>query len=209
MVERTAGWTSSIEERPAGVARGGRATGSEGRDEAGPTAILIGRVAGAHGLRGQLRVRCFGDEPEPLLGVTRVTLEPRNEQEEPCIYEVTSVAPGRRGELRLALAGVLRREQAEALRGREVRVDRDQIATLPAGEHYDFQLIGCRLEGTDGALIGTVRGILRTGAADVLVVEDAAGEERLIPAAQALLEEVDVEGRRIVIEIPPGLLDAE
>ncbi len=206
---RTAGWTSSIEERPAGGARGGRARGSEGRDEAGPTAILIGRVAGAHGLRGQLRVRCFGDEPEPLLEITRVTLEPRNEQEEPCTYEVTSIAPGRRGELRLALAGVRRREQAEALRGREVRVDRDQIATLPAGEHYDFQLIGCRLESTDGALIGTVRGIWRTGAPDVLVVEDAAGEERLIPAAQALLAEVDVEGRRIVIEIPPGLLDAE
>ncbi len=206
---RIAGWTSSIEERPAGVARGGRAEGSEGRDEAGPSGILIGRVAGAHGLRGQLRVRCFGDEPEPLLGITRVTLEADNESEEPLSVDVTSVAAGRRGELRLALAGVRRREQAEALRGRGVRVDPNQIPTLPSGEYYGFQLIGCRLESTDGALVGTVRGIWRTGAADVLVVEDAAGEERLIPAAQALLAEVDVEGRRIVIEIPPGLLDAE
>ncbi len=69
--------------------------GSEGRDEAGPATILIGRVAGAHGLRGQLRVRCFGDEPESLLEITRVTLDPRNAGEEPCSYEVSSIAPGR------------------------------------------------------------------------------------------------------------------
>ncbi len=206
---RTAGWTSSIEERPAGVARGGRAMGSEGRDEAGPATILIGRVAGAHGLRGQLRVRCFGDEAEPLLGITRITLEPRNEQESPCSYEVTRISPGRSGEVRVALAGVRRREQAEALMGCDVSVDRSEIATLASGEYYAFQLIGCRVESSEGAPIGTVREVWHTGAPDVLVVEDAAGAEQLIPAAEALLREVDLEGRRIVIEIPPGLLGEE
>ena len=131
---RIAGWTSSIEERPAGVARGGRALGSEGREEAGPAGILVGRVAGAHGLRGQLRVRCFGDEPESLLEITRVSLDPRNPQEEPCRYEVSAIAPGRSGELRVALAGVRRREQAEALLGRNVRVDPDQIVGTARGK---------------------------------------------------------------------------
>jgi 16S rRNA processing protein RimM len=204
-----AGWTSSIEERPAGVARGGRATGSDGREEAAVTGILIGRVAGAHGLRGQLRVRCFGDEPAALLEITRLSLDPRNEEEESCSYEVSAIAPGRSGELRVALAGVCRREQAEALQGRNVRVDPDQIPALPSDQYYSFQLIGCQVESSDGAPIGTVREIWRTGAPDVLVVEDAAGNEQLIPAAEALLREVDIEGRRVVIEIPPGLLDAE
>jgi 16S rRNA processing protein RimM len=205
---RIAGWTSSIEERPAGVARGGRATGSDGREEARVSGILIGRVAGAHGLRGQLRVRCFGDEPAALLEITRVSLDPRNDQEEACGYEVESIAPGRSGELRVGLAGVRRREQAEALQGRDVRVDPGQIPALPSDQYYGFQLIGCRVESSEGALIGTVREIWRTGAPDVLVVEDAAGNQQLIPAAEALLREVDIEGRRVVIEIPPGLLDA-
>lgn len=203
---RTAGWTSSIEERPAGVARGGRATGSEGRDESGSATILIGRIAGAHGLRGQVRVQCFGEEPEPLLDITHVTLAPRNEEETPSAYEVTKVSPGRSGELRVALAGVRSRDQAEALVGCGVQIDPGQIAALPSGEYYAFQLIGCRVESSEGAAVGIVRDIWHTGAPDVLVVEDAAGEQQLIPAAQALLEEVDIEARRIVIEIPPGLL---
>jgi 16S rRNA processing protein RimM len=69
--------------------------------------------------------------------------------------------------------------------------------------------VGCRLEGADGTVVGTVRGIWQTGAHDVLVVESDAGVERLVPAAEELLREVDLPGRRIVVEIPPGLLDGE
>ena len=56
-------------------------------------------------------------------------------------------------------------------------------------------------------VIGTVRGIWETGAPDVLVVEDADGAEHLIPAAEALLLEVDIEGGRIVVDAIPGLVD--
>ncbi len=67
--------------------------------------------------------------------------------------------------------------------------------------------MGCRVEREDGSEIGVVRDIWPTGESDVLVVEDKAGSEHLIPAAGDLLREVDIEGRRIVVEVIPGLLE--
>ena len=122
-------------------------------------------------------------------------------------YPVESVAPGRRGQLRVALEGVEDRDAAEALRGRWVLVEAAELAALPAGEYYSYQLVGCRIEGQDGALVGTVREIWETGGPDLLVVEGEGGRQHLLPAA--LLREVDVEGRRAVVELLPGLLDGD
>jgi 16S rRNA processing protein RimM len=63
------------------------------------------------------------------------------------------------------------------------------------------------VETSDGRKLGTVRELMETGAHDVLIVEDGTGRDLLLPAAGALLREVDVAGRRIVIEVPEGLLD--
>ena len=83
-----------------------------------------------------------------------------------------------------------------------------KLERLPEGEYYEYQLVGCRVEGEDGQAIGTVREVWSTGASDVLVVESEEGEQRLIPTGGDFLREVDLEGRRIVIEVIPGLLDA-
>ena len=128
------------------------------------------------------------------------------EGQEVC-YLVESVAPGRRGELRVALEGVKNRDAAEALRGRRVLVEAAELEALPAGEYYGYQLVGCRVEGQDGAPVGTVREIWETGGPDLLVVEGEGGRQHLLPAA--LLREVDVEGRRAVVELVPGLLDRD
>ncbi len=108
----------------------------------------------------------------------------------------------------MTLAGVEDRESAERLRGKRVVVEASQLEALPDGEYYSYQLIGCRVEGTDGQPIGTVREVWATGAVDVLVVEDEKGTRQLIPAAESQLRTVDIEVRRIVIEILPGLLDS-
>jgi 16S rRNA processing protein RimM len=186
-MERTSGSTSSTEQRP---------------DQ-----IPVGRVVGAHGLRGQLRVRCFGDAPEALAHATRLTLGGEEGEAPGRSYEVASLAPGRRGELRIGLVGVRSRDAAEALRGRQVWMAAQELQELPEGEYYGYQIVGCRIEGEDGTLVGTVREVWSTGGPDVLVVEGEGRHEHLVPAA--LLREVDVEGRRAVIELLPGLLEAE
>ncbi len=189
-MERIAGSRSSIEP-----------TRPEGR------AVALGRVVGAHGLRGAVRVRYFAEGPENLLAVSRVAVGRSEADPEARTFDVRSVAAGRAGELRLDLVGVRTREEALALGGRLVLVAAGELRPLGPGEYYGYQLLGCRVEGEDGVVLGTVREIWETGASDVLVVEDRHGRRHLLPAA--LLRRVDAEGRRIVMEILPGLLGGE
>jgi len=186
-MERTAGSTSSIElER-----------------------VSLGRVIGAHGLRGELRVRLFDGTNNNLSSVPSVWLA--REEGDPKAVEarVRAVGSGRRGEARLALEGVDSRDAAEALRGRLVQARVDQLGPLAAGEYYQYQLVGCRVEDAAGRVLGVVRGVWETGAPDVLVVEREAQRELLIPAVSGILREVDVAARRIVIDPPEGLVDFE
>lgn len=183
-MERTAGSTSSIE----------------------PERITLGQVIGAHGLRGELRVRLLDETDNNLRALSSVWLA--REEGDPKAVEarVRAVGSGRRGEARLALQGVDGREAAEALRGRLVQAGVDQLGPLPPGEYYQYQLVGCRVEDGDGRVLGVVSGIWETGAPAVLVVVDETRREHLIPAASAILRVVDVVARRIVIEAPPGLI---
>jgi 16S rRNA processing protein RimM len=193
-MEPNAGWRSSTE------------TGS-GEARRTPRRVIVGRVRGAHGLRGQIRVQSFGDSPDVLLGLETLSLARSEDDPAPVRYEVEAAAPGRDDEVRMRLAGLRRREEAEALRGRLLVGEAADFGTLPAGEYWGFQLIGCRVETREGRAIGTVREIWDTGSQQLLVMVGETGREELIPAVRDLLSEVDVEGRRIVVDAPRGLLD--
>lgn len=171
--------------------------------------MVLGRVVGAHGLRGQVRVRWLGDGPEHLLAAKKVELaEGRGiDGPAPAAFEVEGGGRGRSGEVRLALRGVDRREIAETLRGRLVTVDAAELPRAQAGEAYWFELVGCQVETPSGYVVGRVRELWATPAHDTLVVVGGDGREHLIPAAPALLRELDVAAKRIVIEDLPGLID--
>ncbi len=190
-MERTAGWISSTERSESAAA---------------PDRVVLGSVVGAHGLQGAVRVRIPDGDATNLLQVPRVTLGFNEEDPEAVDYEVARVAPGSRGEVRVWLEGIDRREQAESLCGALVMARPGDLAPLEDGEFYGYQLVGCRVEDREGRTIGTVRNIWSTGAPDLLVVESPDGTEHLIPAAREIMQEVDVRGRRIVIDAIPGLL---
>jgi 16S rRNA processing protein RimM len=173
---------------------------------------VVGVVVGAHGLRGELRIRWLGDGPEGLAGMPDVELVVGLEDPEPRRHAVRTVRPGRRGELRVALEGIEDRDAAEAARGRQVIGEARHLEPLAPGEYRWYELVGCRVQRADApegpeGLLGTVREIWETGAHDVLVVENEEGQRHLLPAAQAFLREVDPAGKRIVYEVIPGLLD--
>jgi 16S rRNA processing protein RimM len=171
------------------------------------TLVVLGKALGAHGTRGELRVRWMGDGPGNLMRAPRIALGESSEDPAARWYEVKAVAPGRGGEVRVEVRGIETREAAAALAGLLVLGDSSHLEPLPAGEHYWYEWIGCAVEASDGRKLGIVKELWEAGAHDVLVVEDEAGRQLLLPAAGALLREVDVAGRRIVIEVPAGLLD--
>jgi len=170
---------------------------------------VLGRVVGAHGIRGEIRVRWFGDGPENLLTAKQLELADARGSEDPAPlgYEIEGGGTGRAGEVRLALRGVEDRDAAEALRGRFVLIAAGALPAPREGEVYWYQLVGCQVELPSGEPVGRVREIWETPAHDVLVVVGADGRDRLIPAAPAITRHVDVAARRIVIEDLPGLID--
>jgi 16S rRNA processing protein RimM len=171
--------------------------------------VVLGRVVGAHGIHGQIRVRWLGNGPENLLDAKTVELADARGPgaSAPQAFEVEGGGRGRTGEVRLALRGVDSRDAAEALRGLLVQVDAGALPEAPPGEAYWFELVGCRVELPSGEAVGRVRELWDTPAHDTLVVEGLDGRDRLIPATPALLRRVDLAQRRIVIEDLPGLTD--
>lgn len=166
--------------------------------------VAIGRIAGAHGVRGWLRVSVFADGSEALKPGILVYLQGGREEG----FEVRRAAPGRRGgEWRVALDGVESRDAAEALSGRTVSVAIEALGSAGGDSVWGHELIGCAVEAEDGAPLGRVREIWATGASDVLVIEAPEGSEHLVPAA--FLVDVDVAAQRVVVRVLPGLLETE
>lgn len=172
-----------------------------------PDHVVLGRIVGAHGLKGQVRVRYLGDGPASLMSAPEVWLGESEHQTGLRRFEVKGSGTGRRGEVRLKLDGVADRDAAQQLRGLLVLGDAARLEPLPEGEFYWHQLVGCRVEERAGRLIGTVVEIWETGAHDVLVVESEQGERHLLPTARELMPEIDLEAKRIVVEPIPGLFE--
>lgn len=169
--------------------------------------VEIGRVVGAHALRGEVRVRYFGDGPDTLLEIERVWLADTRDAATAKPYTVTGRGTGRAGEVRLALQGVGDRDAAIALRGQVVLVAADELEPLGDDDFYWHELIGCTVATQAGEEIGVVRELWDTGRHDVLVVEGGSGRQVLIPTARQIMTGVDRVARRIVIDPIPGLID--
>jgi 16S rRNA processing protein RimM len=97
-------------------------------------------------------------------------------------------------------------DAAEALAGAELRIDTAAMVALPEGEFYRHELVGCRVEGTDGRQVGEVRRVETGPGGDRLVVEGERGEI-LVPLARDICVSIDPAARRIVIAPPDGLLE--
>ncbi len=167
-----------------------------------PGRVLVGRVARAHGLRGEVVVEVLSDAPERFApGSEMIAAAPESLHARTLRVEASRPFQGR---LLVRFEGVERREDAEALHGQELTIARDQVVPLPEGSHYHFELVGLSVRTTSGAPLGRVTDIFGTGSNDVLVVDDDE-REILIPMLEGVIVSVDVPGKSLVVEPPPGL----
>ena len=117
---------------------------------------MIGRVAGAHGIRGWLRVAVFADGSDALNPGGVLYLDGASD----AAFEVRQAAPGRRGgEWRVALVGVDTRDAAEALKGQEVAAPAEALGSPGPDCVWGHQLVGCAVESEQGVSLGRVREI--------------------------------------------------
>jgi 16S rRNA processing protein RimM len=163
---------------------------------------LVGRVARAHGNRGQVIVNPESDFPEKRFREGGELFVERGGAAVP--VTITNVR-FHRGRPVIALAGVETMNDAEALAGRELRVPREWLEPLPPGTWFHHDLVGCRVETTLGEVVGDVREVESGPGGSRLVVRGTRGEV-LVPFADEICVDVDVRGRRIVVNPPDGLL---
>ena len=107
----------------------------------------------------------------------------------------------------LTLKGVASVQAAEALRGTNLLLLAGDLEPLPEGVYYRWQIVGLRVLLEDGAELGTVVEVLRTGANDVYEVEQASGRKVLIPAISSVVKEIDLDAGVLRAHMPPGLLE--
>jgi 16S rRNA processing protein RimM len=164
---------------------------------------LVGRVARAHGIRGQVIVNPETDFPERRFTPGAELFVRRGGRIEP--LRVTTVRFQNDRPV-IGIDGVATMNQAETLAGCELRVPVETLAALPADTFYRHDLIGCRVETRDGAHVGVVRDVEGTMGGSRLIVDGARGEVQ-VPLATDICTTVDVGNKRIVIDPPDGLLD--
>lgn len=165
--------------------------------------VLVGRIARAHGNRGQVIVDPATDFPDERFKAGSVLCIRRGGATEDVRVEHVRF---HRGRPIIGLAGIDTMNAAEALAGIELRVGADALQPLPAGSYYHHDLIGCAVETPGGEPIGRVRAVEGDAAGSRLVVESAHGDV-LIPIVEGICAAIDVEARKIVVAPPEGLLD--
>jgi 16S rRNA processing protein RimM len=167
--------------------------------EPGPAKrVVLAVVTGAHGTRGEVRLKCFA---------TSLDYGPLERSDGGPPLELLGLRPAKDG-LIARFAGVNDRNAAEALKGVEMSVARERLPEPAEDEFYFADLIGLAAERPDGTPLGEVVAVHNFGAGDVLEVRLAEdGDTVFLPFTRATVPEVDLASRRLVIDPPEGLLD--
>ena len=163
----------------------------------------VGRIARAHGIRGQVIVNLDTDFPGARFRSGAELFIERNGSVQ--AVTLTSVWFQHDRPV-IGIAGVETMNDAEALAGQELRVPVGDLAPLPGGTFYRHDLIGCQVETPAGEIVGTVEKVEGTLGGSHLVVAASRGEV-LIPLASAICTTIDPVAKRIVVDPPEGLLE--
>ena len=165
-----------------------------------PRRVLMGRIHGAFGVRGELRVESFTEPDTEIFRYQPWTL--RDAQGREREVQGARGRPTPKG-IVATLPGVDDRDGADALRGTEIWVPRDALPPPAPGEFYWVDLEGLRVRNLDGVDFGTVAFVFSTGANDVLVVRDDA-RERMVPLVRPdYVREIDLDAGTILVDWDP------
>ena len=157
--------------------------------------VLLGAVIGAHGTKGEVRVKTFTLNPEDLGAYGPLATDDGRH------LSVASLRAGRPGEVVVRFDGVADRNAAEALKGRQLSVARSALPAPDEDEFYHADLVGLAVEDKNHAPIGRVRALHNFGAGDVMEIETSAGATEFIPFNASTVLKVELT-KRIVIEPP-------
>ncbi|MEZ0342601.1 ribosome maturation factor RimM [Mycobacterium sp. pV006] len=169
--------------------------------------LVIGRVAKAHGVTGEVAVEVRTDDPEGrfVAGATLHGRAPKGDARRDYVIESVRSHGGR---LLMRLQGVTDRDGADGLRGTLFVVDSADLPPIDdPDEFYDHQLEGLAVWTVAGVHVGTVAEVLHTAGGELLAVRTETRTEVLVPFVSAIVVSVSLDEQKMVIDPPEGLLD--
>jgi len=163
--------------------------------------ICIGAVTGARGIKGDVRIKSFTDDPEAI-----ASYGPLYDKtgEQTFDLKITGQA---KGQLVGRIKGTLDRNEAEKLKGLQLFVPRDILPAPDEDEFYFSDLIGLRAEDLEGNALGTIQSVDNFGAGDVLEIVGVVTGGLMVPFTKEAVPRVDISEGLVLIDPPDGLLD--
>lgn len=167
-----------------------------------PDRVCLGAIAGAHGVGGAVRIRSFTTEPADV-----AAYGPVSDEDGKRVFEIDIIGEAK-GVVIGTIPGVTDRDAADALKGTRLYIARDALPVPDEDEFYHGDLLGLVAERVDGNRFGQVIGIRTVGETDVLEISRDDGlPSVMVPFTSAATPVVDLDGGRIVIDPPAGLID--
>lgn len=166
--------------------------------------IPVGGVVKPHGIRGEFCIKSYADSPSLFDGVTTLYLQEGDKEPKPVAFGSWRE---HKGLVLLKIKGVDDRDRADELRGRTVLVREEDLPEPGEGEHYLYQMMGCRVTLEDGTAVGVLEQFFETAEQDTWVIVNDEGVEILLPAVPEFVLDIDLDNETIVIAPPEGLLD--
>jgi 16S rRNA processing protein RimM len=148
--------------------------------------VTLAAIAGAHGVRGEVRLKLFGEGAESLRAFSTFVAGDRR-------LTLASVRPANQGAV-ASFAEITDRSAAEALRGTVLTVPRSALPPLGEGEYYHHDLIGLACVSTDGTAVGHVAAVDNFGAGDILEIERPNGKRFMVPMTTQAVPRWDADG---------------
>jgi 16S rRNA processing protein RimM len=165
--------------------------------------ILLGVIGGAHGIKGEVRIKSFTEDPRDIKAYGPLFDAKGN------AYTLRS-ARIQKNVVVVSIAEVTDRDQAEKLNGTELFVDRSALPEDDADEFYQADLIGLDVETVTGEAVGVVIAFHDFGAGEVIEIRPARGATVMIPFSEAAVPEIDMErGVMLVEPLAAGLVSSE
>lgn len=161
----------------------------------------IGQITNTHGLRGEVKARAFTESKKRFEKLSSILIDFKGDLKK---YDIENVRYQNEVIL-LKLKGIDDIDDAEKLKGYYIKIPRNDAKETEKNEFFIADLIGCEVYEND--FIGILDDVFTAGASDVYVIKRKGKKDLLIPAIESVIKKIDVEKRKIDVEIPRGLDD--
>jgi len=165
--------------------------------------VPLGEIVTTHGLDGWLKLNPFNADTTVLVAGRPVHLDLGAIHK---TVELAADAKPFKKQFLIKLRGIDGIDEAQRWVGATLSVDEAALEPLDAGQYYHYQVIGFAVFHKDGTRIGTIVSLLSTAGGDILVVKEGE-KEYLIPAVKEIVDKVDFDSQRVIVDPPQGLLD--